>query len=263
MRMGRHCKVSKEKFLKAYHQNKDEHKAILRIAMQLGLTKAAVYNYLDRYNLDIPLVRIHLVEHDILTAKIFSQYRGQITIGDLATEYHLSRAMIRRCIEQEIIKLYQSNSPPRFPQSEKIRNIKIIKALIEADETGDDELWDDPSRIAEYTGISKKMVIGYLQYAFDQMWKKTHGNSNIEESTHKFSEPVKQKKLTPVEQLKKLCGTDEYKLLPGDKITQLERDQAMAKVTLKGKEHLTPVDQLRELMNEYVADKIADFQNEG
>ena len=138
--MGRHCKVSKEKFLKAYQQNKDEHKAVLRIATQLGLTKAAVYNYLDRYNLDIPLVRIHHIEHDILAAKVFCQYRGQMTIGHLAAEYHLSRATIRHYIEQEIVKLYQSNSPPRFPQSEKIRNIKIVKALIEADETDDNGL---------------------------------------------------------------------------------------------------------------------------
>ena len=268
--MGRQCKVSKEKFLEAYIQNKD--KGILCLSIQLKMTKASVYAYLRRYDLEIP-IDPEVDERNKLSAKIFSHYQGQRTITDISSQYGISKIAVRRYIEQEIIKLYLLDSPPRFAQPKTLPQIKIVKALVEADETGDAALWDEPERIMEYTNLGEEVVMDYLKYAFNRMWEDDQRHmpkgpntmflEKPKEIILQVSKPTAQRKLTPVEQLQKLCGTNKYKLFPEDEMIQLEKDQAMAKITLKGKEHLSPIEQLQGLMSEHLSNKIANFQNGG
>ena len=258
--MGRQPKVTREEFLEAYYEHKD--KGILWIAVKLDITKATAYNYLNQYDLVMPHHRENSMSG--LATEILSHFRGQITISDLAHRYMLTRMSVRRYIDRGVVLWYQSESPPRFPRPKKLSQIKIVKVLVEADECYDHNLWDEPNRIAEDTGLKETVVLDYLQYAFNQMWENTNSIKPRTSPVPKL-EPIKEKvqpPLIPVEQLRRMCGMDKYKVFPKDELTQEERDRAMAKMTLRGKETLTPVDQLRELMSEHYENKKTNFQKQ-
>ena len=166
--MGRNQAVSKDQFLKAYQKQK----SVKEIAKTLELTVASVYLYIRRYGLKIPTKSKERTRNR-LADEVFLHYRGMQTIRALSIQYGVKRVTVRRYIERGIELLYHSENPPRWPIPLKLSQIKIVKALMDADKCNDPGYFGETDQIAADTNLPIRTVAEYQEYASEILWKKS------------------------------------------------------------------------------------------
>jgi len=253
--MAQKLNMAKEKFLKTY----DESESLAVICRKLNITRSQMRYYLRKYHISEPSSkRLEMLEkQEAFKDEVFFHFRSMRTMRSLAIEYNISLPVLREIIQSRIEKMYNVKDPPIWPKPKTIAQIKITKLLIIADEYHDWHSIHDIDQMARDTWLPRKSVEEY--YAIEKVAEELEHRKHFIE----FQEEDRIKEMSPVEQLCELCR-DPYEVPAECQLTELEKDKMMAEKTLRGKEHLSPTEQLRALMIEqreqFMAEHIHEYK---
>lgn len=156
--MGRHRKVLKTQFIKAYEraENMEE------LASKLKVSIPTAYGYTHLYKRPIKTP-----DSKLLTLSIFRAYKGKATMEQLAVRFDLTRQAIRYQLWKIISLLNKKKVKIKWPLPQKLCHLKVLHLL---DEQPD--LFDYPDKIAVLTNLRQDVVEEYLRYAFEEKTNK-------------------------------------------------------------------------------------------
>ena len=244
--------MDKEKFLNAYNNAEN----LMDLGFKLDISRNQIRYYIRKYYITEPPPKRSKAqeERQQLEDEIFFHFRSLRTMRSLIYQYDLCLTTIRKIIDRGIKKMYRSENPPIWPRPKKLSQIKIVKSLIMADKVKDWHDIQDIDSMALNHWLPRKTVEEY--YAIEKVAEELEHRKHFQE----FKEEDEKLAMSPVEQLCELCR-DPYQLPPEDELTELEKDKMIAKETLTGKEHLSPVEQLRALIIEQRAQWMEEHAN--
>ena len=152
--MPRKCKLSKGKFMQAYRKAD----TMMELAAILDVTVPTTYNYCTRLNIE-PIKKTGDIG---LSKTVFKAFQKSVKIEDLASEFNLSRQMIRYHLNRAIY-FYWVTEPTfnHLPKPLKLAHIKVAHLLMKQP-----KLESDPMEIAEITCNTFFVVEQYLSILF-------------------------------------------------------------------------------------------------
>ena len=157
--MGRHRKITRNKFKVAY----DKGKNMPEIANTLKVSIPTAYKYAHKYNYPIKSK-----DSDKLSLDIFKAYKGSTTMEQLAVDFDLTRQAVRYHL-WKVIRALNKKKPEQleWPLPQKLGHLKVLHLL---DEQPD--LFDYPDKIAALINLRRPVVEEYLTHAFKKRTEK-------------------------------------------------------------------------------------------
>lgn len=161
--------ISEKQFRKAYIKG---HGVVSNIAPLLGVTRMTVYNYCKRWPQYQPKLN---QRHKQLSENLFNEYRGRVTVNQLAEKYNISATMVRIYVEKYARQLWKREQI-KFPFPQSLSEFKVVKVLMENAEKPIGKTIPT-FEIGPRIGIPQSTVEDYLKRYADQTAKKSPGEN--------------------------------------------------------------------------------------
>lgn len=165
--MARSFKITKKEFIEVYHRIQKTRE----ISFELNITMPTVYAYLKKFKLSPKTVKAQSEE---FIKKLFNEYKGLISVDDLAVKYKILPGIVRYNLEKRIYQLWElSKKKPFLPKPTSTQLIRIYNELII-----NPELINNSKQLASITNIPRVSIERYLLKS-KKIKKKKRSRSNV------------------------------------------------------------------------------------